>query len=127
MVVVPAMKAVLALGLFLAATALAGCSVDTHRPGDASDGTPEDSGPGATAPPSEPEEDTGVLHVAFEAVGPATLEVPFPTLDSCRAPEDWMGGGPTVSGAVPELRNVTGDRAGGVLALAAPGQGSVSW
>src|SRR5688572_95791 len=109
------MKALLALGVLLAATALAGCSVDTHRPdGSGSPGTESDESSG---PPAQPEEDSGVLDITVESDGAATLEVPFPSLDSCRAPEDWMGGEPSVQGAVPDLRNATGGRSGRVLVL----------
>jgi hypothetical protein len=107
--------------VILAAVAFAGCSYDTHRP-DGEDGQGGDDGPTA-----EPEGDSGVLQVLFEATGPTTLEVPFPTLDSCRSPEDWLAGEPTVQGARQELRNASGDRTGRVLALTAVGSGSVSW
>jgi hypothetical protein len=102
--------ACLAVGLLLA-----GCFG-----GDAPDG------PGTTTP-EEPEDDNGVLHVTYESNGVSTVEIPFPALDSCRTPEDWMSGGPDVQGAVPEVRDVTGDRTGRVLALTAPAAGPVSF
>ncbi len=103
------MRSLLVAG-FLVSFVLAGCSFDTHRP----------DAPGTTTsePTPEPEEDNGVLDVTVESDGAATVEVPFPHVDSCRAPEDWMAGEPSVTSAVTVLRNVTGDRTGRVLALA---------
>jgi hypothetical protein len=97
---------------------LAGCS----------GGGTGDGGPTTSQEPSEPlppEEDNGVFHVAFTADSPATLEVPFPHLDSCMAPQDWMAGNVTFAGGTAELRNATDGRTGHVLALS--GQGQVSW
>lgn len=89
--------------------AFAGCTVETHRPDGTATPTPE--------PTSGPEGDSGVLDVTVESDGAATLEVPFPNLDSCRSPEDWMGAEPSVTGAVPDLRDATGNRSGRVLVL----------
>ena len=113
----------LALAALLLSLAVAGCSYETGRPDDSpspGDGTTTGDGDGS-------DDNSGVLSISFEATGPATLEVPFPSLDSCQAPEDWMGSEPTVQGAIPELRNATGDRTGRILALTAPAAGSVSW
>ena len=110
------MRAILLVAM-LCGLALAGC-YDTRRP----DAQGSDDGP-----TPEAEGDTGVLQVLFEATGQATLEVPFPTLDSCRSPEDWLSGEPTLQGARQELRNATGDRSGAVLALTAVASGPVSW
>lgn len=81
----------------------------------------------------------------------ATVEVPFPTMDSCRSPQDWMAGtapadaeqgsavfhvsfdsgGPSGDDTTAELRQVGGnstaadDRSGWVLAVS--GHGSVAW
>lgn len=113
------MRATLVLAL-LSGLSLAGC-YDTHRPGD-------EGGDGdGDGPTPEPEGDTGVLQVLFQATGETTLEVPFPTLDSCRAPQHWMEGEPSVDGARHDLRNVTGDRDGTVLVLTSVGSGQVSW
>jgi hypothetical protein len=111
------MRATLLLAL-LGSLSFAGC-YDTHRPDD--DGLDDDG------PTPEPEGDTGVLQVLFDSAGQTTLEVPFPTLDSCRTPEDWLAGEPTVQGARQELRNATGERTGRVLALTAMAPGTVSW
>lgn len=77
-----------------------------------------------TGPVREPEDDNGVLHVTFEAGGTSTLEVPFPSLDACLTPENWMAGNIT-GNAETELRDASDGRSGKVLALA--GTGSVSW
>lgn len=99
------------LAPLLLCLALAGCSVDTHRPDSpaSSSGAPE-----TTAPP---EGDGAVFDITLETDGAATIEVPFPTMDSCRAPEHWMDAEPAVDGAVPSLANATGDRTGRVLVL----------
>jgi hypothetical protein len=114
------MRAILLLAL-LSGLSLSGC-YDTHRPGDGGDGGGDGDGP-----TPEPESDTGVLQVLFQATGPTTLEVPFPTLDSCRGPQDWMAGQPSVDGARHDLGNITGDRTGSVLVLTAVASGPVSW
>lgn len=113
------MRTFLLAGLLLSLV-LSGCSVDTHRPGDSAedgDGAGDGAGGSADEPTSAPEGDSGVLDITIESDGAAVVEVPFPTLDSCRSPEDWMRGGASVDGAVPELREPTGDRSGKVLAL----------
>jgi hypothetical protein len=112
------MRAALALPLLLA-VALAGCSVDTHRP-------PASTSQGPI-PSAEPEPDGAVLQVAFRANATVTVEVPFPHMDSCLQPEHWMNGTTRADGAVPELREASGERSGRVLALAAPGAGDVQW
>jgi hypothetical protein len=105
----------------LTTLALSGCSVDTHRPDDGDDAGSGNGGDGADGsddgPTAEPEDDSGVLDITIESDGAAVVEVPFPTLDSCRSPQAWMEGGASVEGAVPELRDPTGDRTGKVLAL----------
>ncbi|HJQ94023.1 MAG TPA: hypothetical protein VJ874_07060 [Candidatus Thermoplasmatota archaeon] len=114
------MRSLLVAGLLLS-LATAGCSYETGRPDDSGggggDGGGGDGNGSDDGPPPEPESDSGVLDITIESDGTATLEVPFPTLDSCRSPEDWMAGGASVEGAVPELRDATGDRSGRVLAL----------
>lgn len=116
------------LALLLMSLAVAGCSVDTHRPDDEDEGNDGggggdggEGGDGDGGPPPEPEHDNGVLDVALASDGNAVVEVPFPTLDSCRSPQDWMAGNASVEGAVPELRDVTGERSGKVLALTTMG------
>jgi hypothetical protein len=109
----------LAVGLLLTVV-LAGCSYETGRPdddGDGGDGGNGDGGGSTVEPTPGPESDSGVLDVTIQSDGAATLEVPFPSLDSCRTPEHWMAGGASVDGAVPELREATGGRTGQVLAL----------
>jgi hypothetical protein len=115
------MRSVLAVVLFVS-LALAGCSIDTHRPDPTTSSGPE------PATPSEPEGDSGVLDIVFESGATATVQVPFPTLDSCRSPEDWMGGEPTLQNTRPELLQVDGDRSGRVLSLASqePGRAEFS-
>ena len=117
------MRGLLVAGLLLSLV-LSGCSFETHRP-EESDGAEGDGDGGAgdggngsgTQPASGDEGDSGVLDITIESDGAAVLEVPFPTLDSCRSPEHWMEGGASVDGAVPELRDAGGDRTGRVLAL----------
>lgn len=109
------LRPALAAGLLLA-LALAGCSGDGNGGGSTTSTSDE------PAPP--PEEDNGVFHVTFEADGEATLEVPFPSLDSCRTPEHWMGGDQT-GNAQAVVREAADGRTGPVLALT--GSGSVSW
>jgi hypothetical protein len=117
--------------LVLLSLALAGCSVDTHRPKDGDDGS--SSGDGGDGDSSDdgssagPEEDSAVFQVTVSSDGAAVVEVPFPTLDSCRSPEHWMEGQPSVQGAIPELREVTGDRTGKVLALSTRAQEAEWW
>jgi hypothetical protein len=117
------MRAALA-PLLLLAVALAGCSVDTHRPSANGGGSGSGHEPTGTV---EPEPDNAVFQVAFHANGGATLQVPFPHLDSCLQPEHWMNGTVKVEGAVPELRDASPDRSGRVLSLAAQGAGDVQW
>jgi hypothetical protein len=102
----------------VASLALAGCSYKTGRPGGSVD-------TGTSAPPPEPEDDSGVLAIAFHSEGPATIEVPLPSLDSCRAADAWMEGEVSAQGASVELRDATAGRHGRVLAVT--GQGDVSW
>ena len=78
----------------------------------------------STAPPP-PEDDNAVFIVSFEAAGESTLEVPFPTIDSCRSPEDWMAGTVAKENATAEVRDVSGNRTGRVIAVT--GQGKVTW
>ena len=115
------MRALL-VAVLLSSLVLSGCSYKTGRPddsGDGGDGAGNGDGGdnGSDGPPPTEEEDSGVLNIVVESNGAAVIEVPFPTLDSCRAPEDWMAGEANVEGAVPELRDATGDRTGRVLAL----------
>lgn len=77
-----------------------------------------------TAAPADPDGDSAVLYVAFCSRGPATLEVPFPHLDSCLAPEDWMAGDVAVAGNA-TVREAGDGRSGRVLALS--GEGQASW
>lgn len=106
------------LALLAVAFSSAGCF------GGAGDG----SGSGGTTTvadtPRPEEDDSGVFHVQFDAQGEATLEIPFPTLDTCRTPEHWMGGNLTTNGQA-VVREATDGRAGPVLALT--GAGSVAW
>ncbi|MEA3165939.1 MAG: hypothetical protein QOJ26_808 [Thermoplasmata archaeon] len=110
------MRVLFAAGLFLS-LALAGCSIDTHRPkgDDGGDGGATTTSPDGSSGGTE--EDSGVLDIVFESNAPATIEVPFPTLDSCRSPEAWMEGEPSLQNAVPELLQVDGERNGRVLSL----------
>src|SRR5688500_6684717 len=113
------MRALLVAGRLLS-LAVAGCSYETGRPDDGGEGGGDGGGGDGGSddgPTAEPESDSGVLSITLESDGAATIEVPFPPLDSCRSPEDWMEGGASVEGAVPELRDATGDRSGRVLAL----------
>lgn len=71
--------------------------------------------------PMSPEDDNGVFYVAFCSEGPATLEVPFPHLDACMAPQDWMAGDLSVAGNA-TVRDAGDGRAGQVLALSGEGQ-----
>jgi hypothetical protein len=95
---------------------LAGCASD-----DAGAPTPTSS----TPPPPEPEGDNAVFLVMFDSEGPATVEVPFPTMDSCRAPPHWMEGNVTSQGATVALGNASDGRSG--LVLQVSGSGNVSW
>ncbi|MFA5944258.1 MAG: hypothetical protein WC876_07325 [Candidatus Thermoplasmatota archaeon] len=97
------------LAALLLGVLLAGCTFDTHRPTTVTP-TPE--------PTPEPEGDSGVMDVTIESDGSAVVEIPFSHLDSCRSAEDWMAGQASVEGAVPDLRNATGNRTGRVLVLA---------
>ena len=107
----------LAAGVLIAVV-LAGCSSESGRPdGDGVGGDGGNGGGSTVEPTAEPESDSGVLDVTIQSDGAATIEVPFPTLDSCRTPEHWMAGGASADGVVPELREATGERAGQVLAL----------
>jgi hypothetical protein len=108
------MRAALALASLLL---LAGCF------GGSNGGTSGDTS--STDPTPEPEDDNGVLYVTFEADAPSTLEVPFPTLDSCRSPQDWMAGDVTAANATAELRDAGDGRTGKIVAIT--GQGRVSW
>lgn len=112
------MRAALAAAILLA-VALAGCSTETHRP------DPTTTGPSETGSPPPREPDSGVFQVDFESDAPATLEVPFPHLDACLQPEDWMNGTASSANAVPEVRDASGGRTGRVLAVS--GQGAVHW
>lgn len=111
----------LLLAALLLGLVLSGCSYETGRPdddGDGGEGGGDGGGGGSDdGPPAEDEDDSGVFNIVIESDGAAVVEVPFPTLDSCRSPDDWMAGGANVEGAVPELRDATGDRTGKVLAL----------
>src|SRR5688572_27397225 len=85
-------------------------------------GGDDGQGVGPTSNPPVDEDDNAVFYVLFEASEESTIEVPFPTLDSCRAPEQWMGG--TLTGdAVAAVRAADEGREGPVLALT--GNGSV--
>lgn len=113
------MRATLAFPLLLAA-ALAGCG-DTHRPPADHGG---DGGPTGTV---APEPDSAVFQVAFRASAGATVEVPFPHLDACVQPGDWMNGTAEAQGVVPALRDASEGRTGRVLELTAPAAGEAQW
>jgi hypothetical protein len=115
------MRGPLPVALLLLATVLAGCSGGSHRP------PAGDAGDDPSASPLEPEEDNAVFQVEFTVPDAATVEVPFPHLESCLQPEHWLNGTTEVSGAVPELRDASEGRSGRVLSLAAQGGGKVRW
>lgn len=100
----------------LLVVALAGCSEGDDGPG------PDAPKPSSSPPP---EGDNGVLYVEFQSDGPATLEVPFPSLDSCLTPQAWMAGHISATNATAHLRNATDGRTGHVVAIS--GQGHVTW
>ncbi len=80
-------------------------------------------GKGSDGSPSEA--DNGVFHISFQASGPATLEVPFPTLESCQAPTEWMDGDVEAENATVEMRDASDGRTGQVVAVT--GEGRVFW
>lgn len=89
----------------------------------------DDGTEGTTDPPTTPnapvdETDNAVFYVMFEASEESTIEVPFPTLDSCRGPEQWMAGNLT-GDAVATVHAADEGRDGPVLSLT--GNGSVEW
>lgn len=63
-----------------------------------------------------------MLDIEWHATGAATLQVPFPHLDSCLQPGDWMSGNQTAHNATAALRTV--DR-GQVVEVT--GLGDASW
>ena len=104
--------------LLLATLALAGCAGDDAP-------APTTTTTTTSLPPPEPEADNAVFLVMFDSEGPATVEVPFPTIDSCRAPPHWMEGNVSAQGATVALGNASDGRNGFVLQVS--GSGRVSW
>lgn len=122
------------LAIALLSVALAGCNVDSRRGGDgATTNEPDTDGncPGGECecPAGDEgirqgcrEPDSVVFDVRFESDSPAKLSVPFPHLDSCVTPQEWMAGNVTQEADGAELEQV--DR-GFVVSIT--GDGSVSW
>jgi hypothetical protein len=65
------------------------------------------------------------LQVTFESSAPAEVQVPFPHLDMCLQPTDWMSAPATASNSTARVLDASDGRTGQVLAVR--GTGRVSW